>query len=139
MGADFLIAFFAVPVERLEDVMLDFEGALAHVDRMDWSTDECVVDEFEDLADKAAPDWNEAFNNALRPHLKELVEEMRKIERYRDVGVIYHRKEVLFVSGGLSWGDPPTKSFTAFNQLIITGLDQVLIAKHHGKRKARWR
>lgn len=134
MGADFLFAWFAVPAKRPEDVKLDFEGALNHIRNTDWSTNWEIVDEFEHFADfdKEGQAGKDKFNDQARKELTKHVEEMKSIFKRRDVGWFEHKDEVVFISGGMSWGDLPTEFYRALELISKSGLDKVLIAKHHG-------
>lgn len=63
------------------------------------------------------------------PHAELLaaIEDFRKCSDYRDVGIINVHGGFVFVTGGMTWGDDPTDSFTT---LSIVGE----IAQHMAKK-----
>lgn len=134
MGADFLFAWFAVPAKRVEDIKLDFEGALSHIRNTDWSTNWEIVDEFENFAnlDEEGQAGKDRFNEEARKELTKAVEEMKDILKRRDVSWFQHKGEIVFISGGMSWGDVPTEFYRTLELISKSGIDKVLIAKHHG-------
>lgn len=138
MGADFLFAWFAVPAKRIEEIKLDFDGALKHVEETDWSTVPDIVDEFEDVADldEEGKAGRDRLNEEARKELTKAVEDMKHLASHREVGWLEHKDEIVFISGGMSWGDLPTKFYRTLELIEKSGLDKVLIAKHHGKANA---
>ncbi|GIK52174.1 MAG: hypothetical protein BroJett014_11470 [Planctomycetota bacterium] len=134
MGADFLMAWFAVPVKRADQVNLDFEGALDHIRNTDWSSNWEIVDEFENFAnlDEEGQAGKDRFNEQARKELEKAVEEMKWLKTRREVGWLEHKDEVVFISGGMSWGDLPTEFYRTLELISKSGLDKILITKHHG-------
>lgn len=137
MGAVFLMAWFAVPVKRADQVNLDFEGALSHIRSTDWSANREIIDEFEDFAnlDDEGQAGKDRFNALARKELEKAVEEMKWLKKRRDVGWLEHKDEVVFISGGMSWGDLPTEFYRTLELISKSGLDKILIAKHHGTQE----
>lgn len=122
MGADFLFGYFIAPVERAEDLKLDFDAAHKHIDDTDWSHVPEIEDEFETQADN--PD---ELNRVARDALHSAVELMRELTSRRDIGWLHLKGDTIFVSGGMSWGDIPTGMYYTFNLLAQSGLDKVLL------------
>jgi hypothetical protein len=63
---------------------------------------------------------NKNYIEASKKILKNVIEETFDSIGYRDVAEIEHKGEVIFLSGGMSWGDTPTNScetFEKFNSL----------------------
>lgn len=131
MGADFLFAHFIAPVEREEDLNLDFDAAHSFIDATDWSGHH-VIDMFDHRVNFS--DDSEAarakVNEVSRASLHRAVDNMRGFTRRRDVGWFSRNGETVFITGGMSWGDAPTDLYRTFDLLGLSGLDEVLLGKH---------
>ncbi|MBE7492954.1 MAG: hypothetical protein HS108_14530 [Planctomycetes bacterium] len=131
MGADFLFGYFIAPVERAEDLQLDFNTARQHIDDTDWN----LVPEIEAEFENQAGNPNE-LNRVAREALHGAVGLMGDLKDRRDVGWLCRNGETIFISGGMSWGDIPTGMYYAFNLLALSGLDKVLLGKHAPEQPA---
>lgn len=54
----------------------------------------------------------------VRKEFADVVKETFKSFGYRDVTYGNHKGDVLYITGGLSWGDSPTDSFSTFEKFI---------------------
>lgn len=65
----------------------------------------------------------------VKKEFVDLIKETFTSLEYRDVTYTQHKGDVLYITGGMSWGDSPTDSFDTFNkfsslpQKILTLLD----------------
>lgn len=125
MGADFLFGYFIAPIERPEDLKLDFDAARQAIDDTDWSQVPEIEDEFQDQSGNP-----EDLNRVARAALHGAVGLMGELTNRRDVGWLCRNGETVFISGGMSWGDIPTGMYYAFNLLAQSGLDKVLLGQH---------
>ena len=57
-------------------------------------------------------------NKEIKGHLKKVIEEFFECLNYRDVSYIEHKGEMIYLTGGMSWGDYPTDSCNVFNRFI---------------------
>lgn len=132
MGADFLFAHFIAPVERAEDLDLDFDAAREFIDSTDWNEHVEVIDQFDHRI--RVNDNSEAarakVNEVAREVLHHAVNNMRGFINRRDVGWLYRDGETVFLTGGMSWGDAPTELYRTFDLLGLSGLDGILLRKH---------
>ena len=54
----------------------------------------------------------------VKKQFKEIIEETIKAMDYRDVTTANHKGDKLYITGGLSWGDSPTESFSLFDKFL---------------------
>lgn len=113
MGADFLCFVIGMPIGQEPDW---------DIDDKQWK--EAAETWIERRGEKGETDVDDVVK-----HLKEQVEDVRFAWNggyVRDAAVFERGHEKLLVTGGLSWGDDPTETFTAIQDLYDSGLIDVL-------------
>ncbi len=53
-----------------------------------------------------------------RSYMKDVIKEFFACLDYRDVNYLIHKKDMIYLTGGVSWGDNPTDSFNIFQKFL---------------------
>ena len=147
MGADLVFSWFAIKRERttekgLKEIKEKMLKAVEKLNIKDLSSIESSIEdnsldaelelemgklpEEEDLRKRIINtlenNENKMYVEASKRVFKKIIEDTFDSINggYRDVGEIIHKGEVIYISGGMSWGDLPTDScgtFEKFNYL----------------------
>lgn len=138
MGADMCLGWFAIDekknnekdLKQIKEKLIvaidklglkDYEDIQDSLDNMTVSIEDVEIQE-DDLRkailnkiDKDSKKMAEI--NKVKIVYKKIVEDVFDGIGNRDVTWINHKGDILFVSGGMSWGDAPTEGYTNFNNL----------------------
>lgn len=120
MGADLIISYLIFnDDERLMDVK---ERWMEKINNLTMDDKENIIDYYEETTGV----WHEQENIDI--NLDDVKKDFKKIvdavfdgimTGYRDITSIVHRGEIIFLTGGLSWGDSPTDSFDNFYKINL--------------------
>jgi len=108
MGADLVVAYFGIKKEQ------DLQQAK---EKMMSIVDELSKEDFADYFDSIYGDDIESIDlNEAREEAKEVIERTFESLDCRDVTAIEHKGDIIYLSGGMSWGDSPTDSYDLFRK-----------------------
>src|SRR3989338_7166238 len=108
MGADLVVAYFGIKKEQ------DLQQAK---EKMMSIVDELSKEDFSDYFDSIYSDDIENIDlDEAREEAKEVIERTFETLDYRDVTSIEHKGDIIYLSGGMSWGDSPTDSYDLFRK-----------------------
>jgi hypothetical protein len=125
MGADFCFAFVTIDSGKEPD----WKAAEKEIERLkdthitEWSHD--WLDQFDYEATKVKPgepDMN--FRLPALEALKTLLADFRQLwdEGTRETGYFEYCQKAFLLSGGMSWGDPPTEAYSVISDFLASGL-----------------
>ena len=108
MGADLIVACFGIKKEQnlrqIKEKMMKIVDELNKEDFADYYYS-IYGDDVKNI------DLNEA-----RKEAKGVIERTFESLDYRDVTSIEHKGDIIYLSGGMSWGDSPTDSYDLFQK-----------------------
>lgn len=142
MGADLIFSWFAIKKEKYnpKDLKESEKKMLKAVDKLtekdiseilEFLEESDELDNVETEVDKLKKSEkdprkrivnslenkdNKYWMKAAKPFIKKIIKETFQSLDYRDVGNITHKGDIIFLSGGMSWGDLPTDSCDTFNK-----------------------
>jgi len=116
MGADMLILWVAI--NELKDKNHDElqEQLLKAVEAVSFEQDREAIELYYDAVYNIMKIPENVAE--VKREFGEVVEETFKAFAYRDVTYGTHKGDVLYITGGLSWGDSPTDSYVTFEKFI---------------------
>lgn len=137
MGADFCVQFFCVK-KGDDDFAKKKKAMFKVIDKLDIKDYDDIVTSIEErgreeeieeeLENDEEADSKEKIINALdgnksryvsiaKGMFKKDIDEAFSCIGCRDVTEIYHKGEIMFITGGMSWGDAPSESYDSFLKL----------------------
>lgn len=110
MGADLVLAY--IVVKKGTDLKKSKTAMLNAVKRLG----EKDINSFDGYYEQA---YGDVPPDDIKKIKKDVIEVIKDVftaitELYRDVTFINHKGETIYISGGMSWGDNPTESYTSF-------------------------
>jgi hypothetical protein len=113
MGADLLVMYVAVPFNKdIDELKAEL---LNKVKSIDLTAERENVKEFV-LSAFGDEEMLEDDEESIRAVMLGTVEDFFGCLNNRDVSSFLHKGEVLYVTGGMSWGDSPTDSYDRFER-----------------------
>ena len=113
MGADMVLAFVDFP--KSPNLREELEKVLAFVDGV---TNDDIDNIYDDLLSDSLENEGDYYPNA-RQNMKEFVVEGFKALTHRHTTTVSFMDRLLFVTGGITWGGPPTTPFEPINKLAV--------------------
>jgi hypothetical protein len=113
MGADMVIYTYEIPQEEPQEKALNVEKLkiLLRLNQLTEDHAEDIEQWWEDELGGGGPTAEIGEQKAV---LKHIVDEFFSCLGYRDVASFTHKGDVIFVTGGMSWGEEPTDSAVKF-------------------------
>jgi len=115
MGADFLCNY--VVFGENEDLVEAKNRLLSAVGKITMDDKQDILCYYEDVYGETIKEFHiEKIKTEFCAVIENVFERITK--RFRDISFITRKGEIIYVTGGMSWGDDPTESFSAFSKFL---------------------